>query len=55
MVKIYLSEVDCYLFYWIFVGSEGKCIFFNKKFNYIYKNICNDFFCNIKELFFVKL
>lgn len=54
MAKTHSSEVDRYLLYWISAGSEGKRILFNKKFNHIYKNICNDFFCNIKESFPVK-
>lgn len=50
MAKTHSSEVDRYLLYWISAGSTGKSIFLNKKFNHTYKNICNEFFCNIKEL-----
>ena len=54
MAKTHSSEVDRYLLYWIAAGSEGKHTLFNKKFNHTYKNICKDFFSNIKELFPVK-
>lgn len=54
MAKTHSSEVDRYLLYCDSVGSAGKRILFNKKFNHTYKNTCNEFFCNIKELFPVK-